>query len=168
MDYISTPLTFDGPADGAPRIEREQDDVVAMMDNLVELVVFTPRGSFDADPDFGFEYWNHEFSNVHYREFNNGQTGRAANGLYNEVTKKECQDSIVQSLATYAPQLKQVSVGIEIDAADATMQRKGKAMSKYVVTVTIEGVIDNGLGTTSRYSKGVSFMMEPTAKKYRI
>ena len=99
-----------------------------------------------SDPDFGFEYWNHEYSNVHYREFNNEQTGLSSGGLYNEITKKECQESIRQSLSTYAPQLKQVFVSMELNSAEAEKQRKKKVPSKYVVTITVEGIIDDGLG----------------------
>ena len=66
MKFISTPLVF---LDQGIRIRRDLEERVRMLDNLVELIVFTPRGQFDADPDFGFEYWNHEFSNVHYREY---------------------------------------------------------------------------------------------------
>ena len=139
-----------------------------MLDNLVELIVFTPRGSFNGDPDFGFEYWNHEYSNVHYREFNNEQTRLSYDGLYNEITKKECQESIRQSLSTYAPQLKQVLVSMELNSAEAEKQRKKKVPSKYVVKITVEGIIDDGLGTTCKYEKSVIFLMEPTAKKYRI
>lgn len=144
------------------------DDQISMLDNLVELIVFTPRGSFIGDPDFGFEYWNHEFSNVHHREFNNEQTGLSNNGLYNEITKKECQDSIRQSLSFYAPQLTEVQISMELNSADADKQRKKKVPSKYVVTIKIEGNIDDGLGTKSKYEKNVMFLMEPTAKKYRI
>lgn len=168
MRYISTPLTFNADSDSEVTIVRDIEDKVAMIDNLVELIVFTPRGSFDADPDFGFEYWNHEFSNVHYREFNNDHTGMYSTGLTNEISRKECQESIRQSLATYEPQLKQVAVSIELDAAKADSQRKKKVMSKYIVTITVDGVIDDGLGTTIQYKKNVSFLMEPTAKKYRI
>lgn len=166
MKYISSPLTFIVNAASEVAVVRDIEDRMARIDNLVELIVFTPRGSFDADPDFGFEYWNHEFSNVHYREFNNDQTGVFSNGMYNEITKKECQESIRQSLATYEPQLKHVVVGIELAAADVDLQRENKVRSKYMVTISVEGVIEDGLGTTSIYKKNVSFLMEPTARKY--
>lgn len=169
MNYIGIPLTFTTSSDNSvPLIERNTIGVVDMIDNLVELVVFTPRGTFDADPDFGFEYWNHEFSNVNYREFNNDQVYRGDNGMYNDVSKRECQESIVHSLAIYAPQLKQVNVGIELSVVDPATQRKGNCWSKYMVTVIVSGLIDNGLGTTSSYNKSVSFLMEPTAKKNKI
>ena len=138
-----------------------------MLDNLVELIVFTPRGSFGSDPDFGFEYWNREYTNVHYREFNNDQTGTSTDGIFDEITKKECQDSIRQSLATYVPQLKQVYVSMELHSADMEKQEKKKVPSKYMVNVRVEGIIEDGLGTTCNYVKNVGFFMEPTAKKYK-
>ena len=74
MNFSSTPLSFKN-SDTGITIVRDIQERISMLDNLVELIVFTPRGSFNGDPDFGFEYWNHEYSNVHYREFNNEQTG---------------------------------------------------------------------------------------------
>ena len=165
MNYSSTPLAFKN-SDTGISIVRDIQDRISMLDNLVELIVFTPRGSFNGDPDFGFEYWNHEYSNVHYRDFNNEQTGLSSGGLYNEITKKECQESIRQSLSTYAPELKQVFVSIDLNSAEAEKQRKKKVPSKYVVTIAVEGIIDDGLGTTCKYEKNVMFLIEPTAKKY--
>lgn len=167
MKYSSTPVTFRSE-ESSIRIVRDIEERISMLDNLVELIVFTPRGSFVGDPDFGFEYWNHEYSNVHYREFNNEQTGMSSAGLYNEITKKECQESIRQSLSTYAPLLKQVAVSMELNSAEAEKQRKKKVPSKYIVTIKVNGIIDDGLGTTCQYEKSVMFLMGPTAKKYRI
>ena len=69
---------------------------------------------------------------------------------------------------TYAPQLKQVLVSMELNSAEVEKQRKKKVPSKYIVTITVEGIIDDGLGTTCKYEKNVMFLIEPTAKKYRI
>ena len=167
MKFASTPISFSSD-ESSISIIRDINEHISMLDNLVELIVFTPKGSFVGDPDFGFEYWNHEYSNVHYREFNNEQTGMLSAGLYNEITKKECQDSIRQSLSTYAPQLKQVIVSMELNSAEAANQRKKKVPSKYIVTIIVDGIIEDGLGTTCKYEKDVMFLMEPTAKKYRI
>lgn len=167
MKFASTPITFSSE-ESSISIVRGIEERISMLDNLVELIVFTPRGSFVGDPDFGFEYWNHEYSNMHYREFNNEQTGMSSAGLYNEITKKECQESIRQSLSTYAPQLKQVTISMELNSAEAEKQRKKKVPSKYIVTINVDGIIDDGLGTTCQYEKSVMFLMEPTAKKYRI
>jgi len=164
--YISTPLTFiERTANKGVQLGRDIDDRIMMLDNLIELIVFTPRGRFDADPDFGFEYWNHEYSNIHYMDFNNDNSGTAIS--YNEVTKRECQESVRQSLLTYYPQLKNVSVLIDLAIADAERQRRKKVLSKYSVKVTVKGVISDGLGTNRDYSKDVIFLVEPTAKQLR-
>ena len=163
MIFSRTPLSFKN-SDTGISIIRNIEERVSMLDNLVELIVYTPRGSFDGDPDFGFEYWNHEYSNVHYREFNNEQTGLSSGGLYNEITKKECQESICQSLATYAPQLKQVSVSMELNSAEDEKQQRKNNPSKYIVTIMVKGIIDDGLGTTCDYEKPVKFLMEPMLK----
>lgn len=164
MSFISTPLSYQEPS---LCLDRNIADRIGMLDNLVELIVFTPRGSFVGDPDFGFEYWNHEYANVHYREFNISQTGKIANGLYNEVTKKECEDSIRTSLATYEPMLKNVIVSIELDTTEGKSMRRKKVASKYEVNVVVEGRIDDGLGTLIPYRKVVVFLIEPTVKRYR-
>ena len=164
MSFISTPLSYQEPS---LCLDRNIADRIGMLDNLIELIVFTPRGSFVADPDFGFEYWNHEYANVHYREFNISQTGKIANGLYNEVTKKECEDSIRTSLATYEPMLKNVIVSIELDTTEGKNVRRKKVASKYEVNVIVEGRIDDGLGTVIPYRKAVVFLIEPTVKRYR-
>lgn len=165
MKFISTPLVFIN--DGSQML-RNIEDRITMLDNLVELIVFTPRGSFEADPDFGFEYWNHEYSNVHYREFNTNQGGiLVQGGLKNEVTRKECEESIRTSLATYEPMLKQVSVSIQLDSAVAKQRRKRRIASKYEVNVIVEGKLDDGLGTMQPYRKSVVFLVEPTVRRNR-
>lgn len=167
MFFSCTPISFQN-TDSAISIKRDIDNFVSMLDNLVDLIVFTPKGSFFGDPDFGFEYWNHEYSNVHYREFNNGHQSVSSSGMFNEVTKKECQESIRQSLSTYAPQLKQVVVSMDLNSAEAETRYKKSVQSKYLVVITIEGVLEDGLGTTFEYGKTVKFLMEPIVRKIRI
>jgi hypothetical protein len=164
MNCVSTPITFH-EADSALGLERDLDNRIAMIDNLVELIVFTPKGSFLADPEFGFEYWNHEYANIHYRSFNNGQSLTTADGNYHEITKVECQESIRRSLATYEPLLKNVSISIELNAASMDKQRKRKVLSKHVVRLVVEGFLENGPGTFQPYKKEVVFLMEPTLKR---
>lgn len=164
MAFISTPFTYhsSGPV---LELERGLNSQVELLDNLIELIVFTPRGSFLADPDFGFEYWNHEYSNIQYRSFNSGQSGMLAGPMGLEVTKSECQESIRKSLLTYAPQLKNVKVDVQLDTAfNKEQQRKKKVQSKHLVSVNIEGEIDSGI-STNHYKKKVEFLMEPTAKR---
>lgn len=164
MNYISAPIDFNSD-DSRQMIVRDIDDRIRMLDNLVELIVFTPRGSFAADPDFGFEYWNHEFSNVQYRAFNNDQMGMATNNVLNEITRDECHESIQKSLATYAPQLLNVVVNMKLDIADNEAMSRRNVKSKYVVSILVEGKLDDGTGTTTNYVKKVNFLIEPTLKK---
>ena len=165
MAYIKTPLTYDS---GKVVIARNLEGRIAMIDNFIELIVFSPKGSFIADDDFGFEYWNHEYSNVHFRSFNHGQNGNYSNGLYNEVTLKECKESIEKSLDIYEPQLKQVNVLIELGSIKTENESNHKLLSKYEVTIRITGMLDDGLGILIPYKKDVSFLMEPTVKRIKI
>lgn len=165
MAFIKTPLTYE---DNTGIIARTLEERVAMIDNFIDLIVFSPKGSFIADDDFGFEYWNHEYSNVHFRSFNHGQNGTYSNGLYNEVTLKECKESIEKSLCIYEPQLKQVNVSIELGSIKKGNESNHKLLSKYEVTIIIIGVLDDGLGTIVPYKKEISFLMEPTVKRIKI
>lgn len=164
MSFINTPLAYKNASNGL-LIQRNSGSEVELLDNLIELIAFTPRGSFLADPDFGFEYWNHEYSNIQYRTFNSGQGGLVGGKSSQEITKLECQESIRQSLLTYAPQLTKVEVAVELNAAEynETQQRR-KVQSKHLVSILVEGEFDSGIGT-SRYKKKIEFLMEPTAKK---
>lgn len=165
MAFIKTPLTYE---DNTGIIARTLEERVAMIDNFIDLIVFSPKGSFIADDDFGFEYWNHEYSNVHFISFNHGQNGTYSNGLYNEVTLKECKESIEKSLSIYEPQLKQVNVSIELGSIKTENESNHKLLSKYEVTIIITGVLDDGLGTIAPYKKEISFLMEPTVKRIKI
>jgi len=178
MKFARSPIVFDKTESGV-WLARDIEERISMLDNLVELIVFTPKGSFEGDPDFGFEYWNHEFSNINYRQFNNDQFGIERKSINNGVTKKECEQSIRQSLNSYAPILKQVMVTMELKSVEEERQKISEAInrktpderkqsSKYMVNLLIGGVVDDGLGTTCIYNKNVKFLIEPTAKKYNI
>lgn len=164
MNYISAPLDFQSQG-RQTMLKRDINDRIRMLDNLIELIVFTPRGSFAADPDFGFEYWNHEYSNVQYRAFNNDQTSITTKNVVNEITREECHESIRRSLATYAPQLNNVVVEMKLEATDGDRLSHLRLKSKYVVSIRVEGKLDDGAGTTAHYEKKVNFLIEPTVKK---
>lgn len=135
------------------------DRTVAMLDNLIELAVFTPKGSFTADPDFGFEYWNYEYANVDIRSFNDGQKSPNT-----DASKQVCEESIRESILTYSTMLKKVMVTMELKLLTHQEQRRRKSTSRYEVIVNVTGEIDDGLGTMRPYSKDVRFLMEPVAK----
>lgn len=169
MGFISTPIEFKEEELSSISIKRGIEDRIQMLDNLVELIVFTPRGSVSADLDFGFEYWNYEYSNIYYRAFNSHHSNAGYSGLYNDTILQECQDSIKRSLEMYEPQLKHIDVLIEINALnDNNQDRRRKVFSKYEVSVTVAGVLDDGLGMVRPYEKKVVFFMEPTIKQISI
>lgn len=158
MDYINTPITYQVCDKTHQLLSCDLHDMVGMLDNLVELIVFTPRGSFTADPDFGFEYWNHEFSNVSCRDFNNGHPC----SIDNAITRQHCQESLLESLHTYAPMLLEPVVSIELDIPEKQKHYKD-ITSKYMVNVVITGRYRDGMDYTD-YRKVVTFMVEPTVK----
>lgn len=157
--YIATPLSY---SDNSTTIIRDISDTVARIDNLIELIVFTPRGSFHADADFGFEFWNYEYSNVHYKDFNDNQNGIMSNGLHNEPSRKICQESIKKSLEAYESSLKNIDVSVTLCTVDNL--QKNKTQSKYQVRIIVEGIIPDSLETITQYHKEVSFFIEPTAR----
>lgn len=147
-----------------PVLEQEDGDIEKSIDSLLDLIVFTPKEAFIADLDFGFEYWNHEFSNINVREFNNNYLGMVSNeGSYNEISRKQCETSLKESILSYEPRLRQPEVRVEIEINN----KKGRKTmpSKYEMRILITGLLDNGLGIMRRYEKRISFMVEPVAKK---
>jgi len=163
MNYISTPIDFD---DNQLSIQPKRDlkSLRTMLDNLIELIAYTPRGSCSADPEFGFEYWNYEYVNIQYNTFNNGQISTLAEGAHREITKNECQESIKRNLSIYAPQLKNVNVSVELIPAGIKQQHTKKVKSKHLVSIFVIGDIDNGI-CEEPYNKEVVFLMEPTIKR---
>lgn len=163
--FIKVPIAFD---DSTSALERSVSDHKKMLDNYIDLIVFTPRGSFEADPDFGFEYWNHEYANLQYREFNSGQNSHTSQsgGIHDEVTRLECEDSIRNSILSYEPMLKHVDVQIELQLVSAEHADKNSSMSRYRINVCVVGAFEDGLGTLTPYKRQLSFMVEPTAKHH--
>lgn len=163
MSYIGVPLAYE-PEDST-LLDRSLETRVEMLDSFIEMLVFTPRGSFAADPEFGFEYWDHEYANVVLRDFNNGQSTLTSSNIGSDVTRLECQQSIKDGLAMYEPGLKQVEVAIELNASDEKVLRR-RMLSKYRVDIIITGRLEGEMGNLYPYRKTVSFLVEPTAKRY--
>ncbi len=148
-------------------LEKEKGELDKCIDSLLDLIVFTPKGSFSADPDFGFEYWNYEFSNLNVREFNNNYLGMmTVTRPLNEVSRKQCEDSLKNSILTYEPRLHQPEVKVELILN--TQATKRNIQSKYEMKIMISGKIDDGLGITRPYEKRIAFMVEPIAHRKSI
>lgn len=161
-DFIAVPLRLDFGKSLV--LTSESGDIETCISNTLELIVFTPKGTFAADPEFGFEYWNHEYTNINVREFNNSYIGMMSNAtLNNEISRKQCESSLKESILEYEPRLLKPEVKIELEINDKI--RKKKSQSKYEMRILISGSIDDGLGILRQYEKRISFMVEPIAKK---
>lgn len=164
-EYTAIPLNINRGR--FPILEKESGDIETCISSLLDLIVFTPKGTFNADPEFGFEYWNHEFSNINVREFNNSYIGIMSNiQSINEISRKQCEKSLRESILSYEPRLLQPEVKIELEINNKINKRN--SMSKYEMKILISGYIDDGLGMTKPYEKRISFMVEPIAQKIRI
>ncbi|MDE6279883.1 MAG: hypothetical protein K2M05_07900 [Paramuribaculum sp.] len=160
MKFISTPISFVS-SDSILSPDRQIDDPIAMMDNLIELIALTPKGTFNADPDFGFEYWDPVFADVSALQFN------SATGLdeySRQGVKERCEAGIADCIATYAPIcLKVRDVVVEMNLKDDKVRLIGprKIYSHREVEVTVSAKIDDGMGTVRDYFREITFMMEP-------
>lgn len=161
-NFSHIPLSIDFSK--SPILEQESGDMERSINNILDLIVFTPKGSFIADPDFGFEYWNHEFSNINVREFNNNYLGMVSNvKTLNEISRKQCEISLKESILCYEPRLHQPDVKVELDINNKKSRKS--IPSKYEMRIMITGSLDDGLGIMRPYEKRISFMVEPIAKK---
>ncbi|MDE6027837.1 MAG: hypothetical protein K2G23_07190 [Muribaculaceae bacterium] len=163
--YTFIPLSINLPGSGV--LERGNGELEDCINNVLDLIVFTPKGTFSADPEFGFEYWNHEFSNVDVREFNNSYIGIMGDAhSLNDVSRRQCELSLRESIIEYEPRLINPEVKIELEINDKI--RKKRSQSKYEMKIMISGSIDDGLGIARPFEKRICFMVEPTVKKISI
>lgn len=163
--HISIPLSIN--LSPFPKFDKESGDVESCINNILDLIVFTPKGTFVADPEFGFEYWNHEFSNINVREFNNSYMGMVSDSqTLNDVSRRQCEQSLKESILSYEPRLLNPEVKIELEINNTV--RKRKSQSKYEMRIVINGSIDDGLGIVRPFEKRISFMVEPIARKISI
>lgn len=164
-EYFSIPLSIQ--LSGSPVFEQESGDMDSSIDRILDLIVFTPKGSFSADPEFGFEYWNHEFSNINVREFNNSYIDMMSSSqLLNDVSRMQCEKSLKDSILAYEPRLIHPEVKIELEINETI--KRNSPQSKYEMRIAIKGSIDDGMGIARPYEKRISFMVEPTVKKISI
>ena len=164
MNYISSPLTFRRNDKGVT-IERPIEKQITIVDNLVELIAFTARGSFNGDPDFGLEYWNHEYANVSDTQFNSNNTEDEKN--QQQSLKQRCEESMVRSIVAYAPsnpQLKKIKVVMNLRDEDTRQSSHRRVYSHHEVVIVVTAQISDGMGTTCNYHREVSFMVEPMAR----
>ncbi|MCC8036759.1 MAG: GPW/gp25 family protein [Bacteroidales bacterium] len=165
-EYINLPLDID--LDRLPALQRDAASLEQRIDAVLELIVFTPKGSFNADPEFGFEYWNHEYANINVSEFNNSYIGLLSGPVTTNgaISRQQCDESLRHSILAYEPRLERPEVQIELNVS--SRRRGGNKQSKYEMRILISGFIDEGLGVTRPYQRRISFLVEPIAHKVTI
>jgi hypothetical protein len=165
--YISEPVNFlHNETNANLSIERNISEQDSMLKNLVELIVFTPIGNFNADPDFGLEYWSQEYVNISESQFNNNY-GRDED-FSRLSTKDRCEKSIAENFIEYAPEalkMRNVHVVVSLKDINGNERSRRKVYSHHEVVIFVSAEIDDGMGTTRSFEHQVSFMVEPTVKK---
>lgn len=84
----------------------------------------------------------------------------------NDVSRKQCEQSLKDSIMSYEPRLLNPEVKIELEINNKV--RNKKSQSKYEMRIMINGSIDDGLGIARPFEKRISFMVEPTAKRISL
>ncbi len=160
-EFIDVPLSVS--VEEKAVLARSRSSVEKNIEDMLDLIVFTPKGAFSADPDFGFEYWNHEFSNMDVRRFNDSylESSFDASSVA-AISRKQCEKSLVESISAYEPRLQSPVVKIELDVNGSPRRRK--VQPKYEMRIMISGSIDDGLGICRPYEKKISFMVEPVIR----
>lgn len=167
MKYISAPISFVSTGDSLSP-ERSINDSIAMLDNLIEMIALTPKGSFNADPDFGFEYWDPVFADVSAMQYN---TATGLDEYSRQGIKERCEAGIAECVMAYAPASLRVSdVNVVMNLKDDKVRIIGsrKVYFHREVELSVSAKIDDGMGTMRDYAREITFMMEPILKRTGI
>lgn len=149
------------------KLQKDIEQIKSSIDAFLELIIFTPRGGFRADYDFGFEFWNNEFQNILIEDFNqslNESTLVSRRG--DSTSKTQCVRSLKKTIETYETRLKNVRIEMNLQAASDSRSRSKRNIynSKYEVEIVIEGEIQLQY-TTEQYYKRILFTVGPAIKK---
>jgi hypothetical protein len=179
MLYCSSPLSFvRDSSSGGLAVSRPLTDATTVIDNWIDIVVFTSVRRFKADEDFGFRFWDNEFIAMNLEHFNKGiDYASPADGKPDSEREhmssagiRECERSIRDSINFYVPYLKDVNVNVHLsyERDRSVKYSKRSERSKYVVRVSVTGrtVVDDYAGTRDgMYEKTAVFFMDPFLKK---
>lgn len=160
MIYCTAPLKMEEDADQLPTIRRQPLPVEVMLDNWMDMILFTANRRFKADEEFGFSFWDNEFITLNFWNFNTSTEEASLADM------EQCKKSIVNSIRYYLPFLKNVQVEIELTMEKDKLSRKSDH-SKYAVRVSIQAEVDENeyAGThTGTYRKNAVFYMDPFMK----
>jgi hypothetical protein len=100
------------------------DKVKESIDEFIDLLVFTHPGECVFFHDFGFAFWESQFSNISIEHLNNS-----------EYPKKEFEESLQRSISRYETRLEDVNVEVLLTNQDISPLVKKNTFS-VVVSVT--------------------------------
>ncbi len=164
MKFISVPIKFI-QSDIGLECERPIENFGKIIDNLVEMIALTPKGTFTADPDFGFEFWDPLYGDIDNYMLN---TNPDKIEIRRHRSKELCEREFIECIINYAPpSIKFYEISAEISCKNDKIQLRdsGKFFSYREVTIAISAKIDGGMGTQQDYYHEVSFMMEPISRR---
>lgn len=160
MNYCTAPLDFSENTDQVTVIRRLPLPVEVMLDNWMDMILFTGNRRFKADEEFGFSFWDNEFITLNLSNFNTSTEQESLANL------ESCKQSIVNSIHYYLPFLHNVKVEIELTTKNDKSPWKADR-SKYAVHVTITALVgkNNAAGSAQKtYQKNAVFYMDPFMK----
>lgn len=172
MKCCNSPIQFELDQHRDLQIARPLSNAKAVIDNWVDIVVFTSIRRFKADEEFGFSFWDNEFIAMNLVDFNNGADYRIVKDKKNGCERKvqmsksgirQCEKTIRDSIAYYIPYIKNLDVEIQLSMEKSRYSRRGEK-SKYVVRVQVRGklVYNEYVETRERdYYQKVEFFMDP-------
>jgi hypothetical protein len=128
-----------------PRVVDEKTSI----DQFLELIVFTHPGECKFAYDFGFSFWETEFSNISVDSFNS-----------NENPRKKFEENLKKTIVNFEPRLDNIKVDIHLSQSETVIH---KMKIKYLVTIKIQAVI-KGI-QPKPYQKTIAFSMGPVVKK---
>ena len=119
MHYSDSPIRFVNDEQLNLQIDRPLSNVVSVIDNWVDTVVFTSIRRFKADEEFGFSFWDNEFIAMNLVDFNHGADFKIVKRKNNREEKvqmsragiRQCERSVRDSILYYIPYLKNLEVG---------------------------------------------------------
>lgn len=171
MHYSDSPIRFVNDEQLNLQIDRPLSNVVSVIDNWVDTVVFTSIRRFKADEEFGFSFWDNEFIAMNLVDFNHGADFKIVKRKNNREKKvqmsragiRQCERSVRDSILYYIPYLKNLEVEVQLSMEKNKFSRRGEN-SKYVVRVLVKGCLtyNEFVGTREgEYQREVEFFMDP-------
>lgn len=172
MKYGLLPIHFELDNNQDLKIARPVSNTISVIDNWIDMVVFTSIRRFKADEDFGFSFWDNEFIAMNLVDFNNGADYKMVKDKQNDRYHKQqlslsginqCEKSVKDSIAFYFPSLKNIQVVVRLSMEKSEFSEKEKG-SKYVVRVVVKGKFTPGeyvKAGEENYQRKVEFFMDP-------